>query len=47
MFQEIMMAELALSEQVNNEDVRHLNRRKINPLTLIIINAVLPVETLF
>lgn len=47
MFQEIMMAELALSEQVNNEDVRHLNRRKINPLTLIIINAVLPVVTMF
>ena len=47
MFQEIMMAELTLSEQVNNEDVRHLNRRKINPLTLIIINAVLPVVTMF
>ena len=41
------MAEFTLSEQVNNEDVRHLNRRKINPLTLIIINAVLPVVTMF
>ena len=40
------MAELSLAEQVNNEDLKHLNRRKINPLTLIIINAVLPVVTM-
>ena len=41
------MSELTLAEQSNNERSSQLQRRKINPLTLIIINAVLPVVTMF
>lgn len=38
------MSELTLAEQPKSERYSELQRRKINPLTLIIINAVLPVE---
>ena len=41
------MSELTLAEQSINERSSQLQRRKINPLTLIIINAVLPVVTMF
>ena len=41
------MSELTLAEQSNNERSSQLQRRKINPLTLIIINAVLPAVTMF
>ncbi len=41
------MSELTLAEQPKSERCSELQRRKINPLTLIIINAVLPVVTMF
>ena len=41
------MSELTLAEQPKSERCLELQRRKINPLTLIIINAVLPVVTMF
>ena len=41
------MSELTLAEQPKTERYSELQRRKINPLTLIIINAVLPVVTMF
>ena len=41
------MSELTLAEQPKSERYSELQRRKINPLTLIIINAVLPVVTMF
>ena len=41
------MSELTLAEQPKSERCSELQRRKINPLTLIIINAVLPVMTMF
>ncbi|WP_456079230.1 energy-coupling factor transporter transmembrane component T [Mogibacterium sp.] len=41
------MSEFTLAEQPKSERYSELQRRKINPLTLIIINAVLPVVTMF
>jgi len=46
LFQEITMSELTLAEQSINERSSQLQRRKINPLTLIVLTNILILSTL-